>query len=113
MSQIRLGIQQRVLPHFRAPLYAAIARRISGCVEVFTGSVDSDEGVVEADGLEFGSWQLTTNLRFGWGNQRFYWQEGFTKWIDIYQPDVLAVECNPRIISNLERHLNCKLPRKK
>ena len=97
---MRLGIQQRVLPHFRAPLYEALARGNDESVEVFTGYADKDEGVVEAESLKDAQWRQTKNKCFGWRGQRFYWQVGFGKWIEQFCPDVLAVESNPRILSN-------------
>ena len=90
---MRLGIQQRVLPHFRAPLYDAIA-------EKNLGGVEKDEGLVEAESLQFAEWRRTSNLSIGWAGHRYFWQIGLAKWIENYRPEVLAVESNPRLLSN-------------
>ena len=97
---MRLGIQQRLLPHFRAPLYDAIAGKNNGPVEVFSGLPQPEEGIQRADGLRHAKWRITHNRCFTVGSQKAYWQEQFGHWLDEFKPDVLAVESNPRILSN-------------
>jgi len=97
---MRLAIQQRALPHFRAPLYDALAERHDGPVEVFTGHAESDEGIVEARQLDVAIWRKTENYCFSLGGHRFYWQQGLNDWIKQFQPDVLVAESNPRLLSN-------------
>ena len=97
---MRLGIQQRLLPHFRAPLFDAIAEKNNGPVEVFSGLPQPEEGIQRADGLRHAKWRITHNRCFTVGSQKAYWQEQFGHWLDEFKPDVLAVESNPRILSN-------------
>ena len=97
---MRLGIQQRLLPDFRGPLYDAIAQNNSGPVEVFAGFPDAGEGIKRAEGLEHANWRVCQNRRFAIGDQRAYWQPNFIDWLRTFRPEVLLVESNPRILSN-------------
>jgi len=97
---VRIGIQQRALPHYRVSLYDAIAERCSDRVEVFAGYPEPAEGVVRAESLSHAGWRRIGNVCVGVGRQKAYWQPGFVRWLENFCPDVLLAESNPRILSN-------------
>ena len=97
---MRIGIQQRALPHYRVSFYDAIAERCSDLVEVFAGFPEPSEGVVRAESLSYAEWRRTGNVCVGVGRQKAYWQPGFVRWLESFCPDVLLAEPNPRILSN-------------
>ena len=97
---MRLGIQQRLLPDFRGPLYDAIALKNLGPVEVFAGFPRAEEGIKRSEGLQHAKWQVCHNRCFAIGGQTAYWQPNFSDWLQIFKPDVLLAESNPRLLSN-------------
>jgi len=97
---VRIGIQQRALPHYRAPLYDAIAKRCPDPVEVFAGYPEASEGVRRAEALNHAEWRFSRNRCLAVGRQKAYWQPDFVGWMESFRPEVLLVESNPRILSN-------------
>ena len=97
---MRLGIQQRLLPDFRGPLYDAIALKNLGPVEVFAGFPRAEEGIKRSEGLQHAKWQVCHNRCFAIGGQTAYWQPNLSDWLQTFKPDVLLAEPNPRLLSN-------------
>jgi glycosyltransferase involved in cell wall biosynthesis len=94
----RLGLQQRVVPNYRAVFFEALARRDQGGLNVFAGQPLAAEGIEAVDSLQ--STQLVrakNHYLFDPSSPWFMcWQDGFIDWLEQWQPDVLVVEANPR-----------------
>jgi glycosyltransferase involved in cell wall biosynthesis len=94
----RLGIQQRVLPAYRALFFETLARRCTGGLSVFAGKPTKNEGIEPAKQLTIAQLVPAENLNFlNPGSPWFMcWQRGLVHWLEEYQPDALVVEANPR-----------------
>ncbi len=100
----RVGLQQRVLPAYRAPFFDALAGSCQGGLSVFAGKPLPDENIVPAEGLARAQYAPAHNRHFGRTNSPFYqcWQPGILDWLEGWQPDALIVEANPRYPSNCQ-----------
>jgi glycosyltransferase involved in cell wall biosynthesis len=96
----RLGLQQRVLPDYRAAFFDRLARACRGGLSVFAGLPDPDEGVRPAKRLEVAQLQIARNVRVGGGPARFWLQPGIEDWLQAWDPAALILEANPRYLSN-------------
>lgn len=97
----RLGIQQRVLPRYRAPFFELLASACEGGLGVFAGDPGSKEGIVPADSLQTARLFRTRNLTTASAASPLYlgWQAGLLGGLKAWQPDALVVETNPRNLS--------------
>lgn len=100
MIQARVGLQQRILPAYRAPFFELLATACLQGLSVFAGEPKPDEAVVTADKLNIAQFTPAQNLSFLGGAAYFYWQAGIIRWLQAWQPDVLVIELNPRNRSN-------------
>lgn len=100
----KLGVQQRVLPVYRAPFFELLAPACSLGLGVFAGVPGSKEGIVPADSLETARLFPARNLTTARAASPFYlgWQAGLLTWLNTWQPDVLVVETNPRTLSTFQ-----------
>jgi glycosyltransferase involved in cell wall biosynthesis len=98
--KLKLGIQQRVLPAYRAPFFDALAEAWPGEVSVFAGKPRSDESIATTDKLQKASYIPARNRHFLRVSSPFYlcWQGGLLRWLESWQPGVLIVEANPRYL---------------
>ncbi len=98
----RLGLQQRVLPAYRAPFFDALAEVCKGGLNVFAGLPGLGESIASADTLLIARFVLAHNRHFLNAESPFYvcWQSGLSRWLNEYQPDVLILEGNSRNISS-------------
>jgi glycosyltransferase involved in cell wall biosynthesis len=96
----RLGVQQRVLPAYRAPFFDALASACEGGLSVFAGHPGEDEAIRTTDHLEAARYVPARNLHLGNIGSPFYfcWQAGILKWLEMWQPEALIVEANPRYL---------------
>ncbi len=94
----KVGLQQRVIPAYRAAFFEALARRVEGGLSLFAGKPLDREGIVTAKGLESAKLVRAHNRQLFDPSSAWYmcWQEGFIEWLEAWQPDVLVVEANPR-----------------
>jgi len=94
----RVGIQQRVLPAYRAPFFDALAQECQGGLGVFAGQAGSEEAIQSADRLSNARYFPAHNLHFGKVSSAAYicWQPGLIAWLESWQPAVLILEANPR-----------------
>jgi glycosyltransferase involved in cell wall biosynthesis len=94
----RVGLQQRVIPSYRAEFLDALAKVCEGGLSVFAGKPLRKEGIDPVDRLHVAQLVLTENRNFLDPSSSFYmcWQNRFIEWLDKWQPDVLIVEANPR-----------------
>jgi glycosyltransferase involved in cell wall biosynthesis len=98
----RLGIQQRVLPAYRVPFFDALAEVCQGGLNVFAGLPGPGESIATADKLFAARFVPAHNRHFLTAESPYYvcWQSGLSRWLDLYQPDVLILEGNSRNINS-------------
>jgi glycosyltransferase involved in cell wall biosynthesis len=97
----RLGLQQRLLPSYRAPFFDALATACEGGLSVFAGQPTQGEAIQTSERLEVARYVPARNLHFGRTSSPLYlcWQVGLSRWLETWQPDALIIEANPRYIS--------------
>ena len=95
----RLGVQQRVLPAYRAPFFDLLAAACEGGMSLFTGLPRPGEGIVTTDELRIAGYQQGTNLHLFRGYLYSCYQIGLLYWLQSWDPDALIVEANPRYLS--------------
>lgn len=95
----RLGIVQRVLPRYRAPLFDCLATRCRGGMTVFAGQQASWEALATVDRLGAAGLQQARNRHLLRGSFAACWQAGLVAWLERWDPDILVVEANPRCVS--------------
>jgi glycosyltransferase involved in cell wall biosynthesis len=98
--EARLGLQQRVLPAYRAPFFNLLGRSSVQGLSVFAGEPRSDETIRNATDLEFAEWIRADNTYLLSASWYFLWQKGIIGWLNRADPDVLILEANPRYLSN-------------
>ena len=97
---LRLGLQQRVLPNYRAPFFEALSNVCTGGLSLFTGQPRKDEAIESAAGLRGAELYQTHNLHFFRGRAYLCWQAGVLKWLQSWKPQALIIEANPRYLSS-------------
>lgn len=93
---VRLGLMQRVLPGYRAPLFDALAQACPEGLGVFAGQPRPQEMIESSSDL-----RVARLFRAGNHHLPFSlcWQSGLLRWLEAWQPRVLIVEANPRYLS--------------
>ena len=96
----RLGLQQRVVPTYRAAFFEALAQSCEGGLNVFAGRPLPIEGIEPAESLQKAILVRANNrYLFNPSSPIFLcWQTNFIDWLESWQPEVLIVEANPRYI---------------
>jgi glycosyltransferase involved in cell wall biosynthesis len=94
----RVGLQQRVLPEYRAPFFDCLAQICAGGLGVFAGQPLPVEQIRTTATLHHAKFFRAHNRHFLHPASPLYqcWQAGFLAWLQEWQPDVLIVEANPR-----------------
>ena len=94
----RLGLQQRVIPSYRALFLDTLANSCEKGLSVFAGKPLPDEGIETVESLRSAKLVQAKNRHlFNPGSALFLcWQSGFLDWLEDWQPDALIVEANPR-----------------
>jgi glycosyltransferase involved in cell wall biosynthesis len=97
----RLGLQQRVLPSYRAVFLDTLARACRGGLSVFAGEPLSIEGIDPIDKLHNAQYVKAKNRYISDPSSPMFvcWQGGFLRWLEAWRPDVLIVEANPRYLT--------------
>lgn len=97
----RLGVQQRVLPTYRAPFFEALAAACQGGLSVFAGQPLKEENIPQAEALMAARYVPAVNHHFLQPDSSLYecWQSGLAAWLENWKPEVLIVEANPRYLS--------------
>lgn len=95
----RLGIQQRVLPSYRAPFFEALAAACDGGLSVFAGMPRPQEGIQSAGSLAQARWHRARNVHLLHGPLYLCWQPGLRRWLERWDPDALILEPNPRYLA--------------
>jgi glycosyltransferase involved in cell wall biosynthesis len=94
----RLGLQQRVLPSYRAVFLDTLAKACLGGLSVFAGEPLPVEGIDPVDKLQVALYVKARNRYISDPSTPLFvcWQGGFLTWLETWQPDALIVEANPR-----------------
>jgi len=93
-----VGLQQRVIPSYRAAFFEMLAKACSGGLCIFAGNPLPKEGIEPVDNLQIATLVHAKNMNLLDPSSSMYmcWQNGFIHWLEDWQPDVLIVEANPR-----------------
>jgi len=94
----QLGLQQRVLPSYRAPFFDMLAAACEGGMSLFAGQPRAEESIVSGE-LQIAEYAPARNIHLLKGSLYFCYQRGFLDWLSGWKPDVLIVEANPRYLS--------------
>ncbi len=95
----RLGLQQRVLPSYRAPLFDLLAGACTGGMSLFAGLPRPEESIATTDQLHVAQYALARNIHILKGPLYLCCQKGILDWLAAWNPDALIMEANPRYIS--------------
>ncbi|HWQ45214.1 MAG TPA: glycosyltransferase family 4 protein [Longilinea sp.] len=93
---LKVGIQQRVLPTYRAPFFEMLAVSCSKGLAVFAGQPPAEDMVEQAAGLKHALFFEAENHQSKIAGQVFFKQGGLIDWLENWQPDILVIEANPR-----------------
>jgi len=93
---IRLAIQQRVIPTYRAPFLELLATHPDLHVGVFAGEPKNKEQINIIHQLNGIDYQLSKNIHLFDGKFYICLQPEFKNWVLNWEPDVLILEANPR-----------------
>lgn len=96
----RAGIQQRMLPAYRAPFFDSLARALPGSLSIFAGAPRPGEAIPQADSLQTAKWIKADNRYLGRGKLSAIWQSGWREWLTAMDPEVVVFEAHPRLLSN-------------
>jgi len=94
----RLGLQQRVLPAYRAPFFDMLGSVCEGEMSLFAGQPRAEESIVSGD-LQVAKYAQARNIHLLKGPLYFCYQRGLLNWLSDWNPDALIVEANPRYLS--------------
>lgn len=96
---LRLGLQQRVLPEYRVPFVEALACTAGKGLSVFAGQPRQIETIKTETNLSCARYIDAHNLHLGTGSFYTCVQTNFLDWLNEWQPELLIVEANPRYLS--------------
>ena len=96
----RLGIIQRVLPSYRRPFFERLAQRFKGTTSLFVGQPMVDEGIKTESHVPGVEVYHSVNRYWRGPGGMLCWQSGLRSWLERFNPQVLVVEANPRILSH-------------
>src|ERR1041385_492021 len=83
----KLGLQQRVLPNYRAPFFDLLASACEGGMSLFAGSPRSSEGITTTDQLKAVNYNPGKNIHFLSGSLYLCYQFGLMEWLHNWNPD--------------------------
>lgn len=96
---VRLGLQQRVLPEYRVPFIETLACAATRGLSVFAGQPRRIESIKTESNLGCAGFVNANNLHLGTGGFYTCVQTNFLDWLNQWQPEALIVEANPRYLS--------------
>lgn len=94
----RVGLQQRVLPAYRAPLFDLLAQRCPQGLSIFAGQPRPTEMIAAGASLQNAHYYPANNLHLLKGGLYLCWQSNLLDWLEDWQPYTLILEANPRYI---------------
>lgn len=95
----KLGLQQRVLPNYRAPFFDLLASACEGGMSLFTGLPRPVEGITTAKELQVAKYQQGQNIHLFSDSLYLCYQRGLINWLENWNPDALIMEANARYLS--------------
>ncbi len=95
----RVGLIQRCLPNYRAPFFNLLGSVCLGGLSVTSGNLRPDEAIETCSSLSQAQLTILKNVYFFKDAFQLCWQRGIINWLERWNPDVLIVEANPRILS--------------
>jgi glycosyltransferase involved in cell wall biosynthesis len=95
----KLAVQQRVLPHYRAPFFDLLASACDGGMSLFTGLPRKSEGITTTNQLQITNYHPGQNVHLFSGPLYLCYQRGLINWLEEWDPEALIVEANPRYLS--------------
>ena len=95
----KLGLQQRVLPIYRAAFFDLLASACDGGLSLFTGLPRPIEGITVAKELNVTKYKLGKNIHLFGGNFYLCYQQGLLDWLKEWNPNALIMEANSRYLS--------------
>jgi len=100
MIPVRLGVQQRVFPIYRAPFFETLGASCTNGFSLFAGLPRSNEGIESQSTLKNGELVEARNTHFLGGSAYLLWQRNLLAWLESWQPELLVMEANPRYLSS-------------
>lgn len=94
----RLGVQQRVIPEYRAPLFDSLAAACLRGLSVFAGEPRASEAIDARAVLKIAHRAHANNLHLFRGKAYLCLQPNFISWLKEWQPEALIVEANARYL---------------
>lgn len=94
----KVGLIQRVLPHYRKPFFDALGKACTGGLSIFSGSPRPAESIKPVDELDHAQITQGKNLHIFGGRLYTCIQLGLMNWLKTCDPDILIVEANPRYL---------------
>ena len=113
-GEFRVGIIQRVLPHYRLPFFNLLSKTLPGTWQLISGDPSPHETLRSRPDMLANIMHAEACNRHIF-NGKFYicWQAGLIPWLKAFKPDILVVEANPRLISNYIAILWAKIHKRK
>ena len=96
----RLALQQRVLPHYRAPFFDLLAESCAHGMSLFAGQPRAIESIKTTQDLQMAKLIPAKNRHILSGALYFCYQENITDWLKNCDPDALVLEANPRYLAS-------------
>jgi glycosyltransferase involved in cell wall biosynthesis len=95
----RIGLQQRVLPAYRSEFVDRLADACRG-LQVFAGRSRPREAILAGESPQKAVWVRADNRYLLSERTYLLWQPGLLPWLQMWRPDALILEANPRYLSN-------------
>lgn len=97
----RLGLQQRVLPAYRAQFFDTLSLTCTGGLSIFAGLPRPGEGIASTSSLREARLATARNYHFQDPSSPLFllWQGDLLHWLEQWNPDALVVEANSRYLS--------------
>lgn len=96
----RLGVIQRVLTTYRAPFFDWLAETAGFDVAVLAGQPMAGEVIKVVDEMDHAQFYAAKNRYWLGPGNMIIWQSNVGRWLRDFDPDVLVLEANPRILSH-------------
>jgi len=97
---IRVGIIQRVIAVYRKPFFEKLARMNDIALSVFSGQSSPYEAIKTTEKIHLVHLFNTKNHYFSGPLGMICWQQNIIKWLLQFNPDILVLDANPRILSS-------------
>jgi glycosyltransferase involved in cell wall biosynthesis len=101
IREVRLGLQQRVLPAYRIPFFDALAKACPKGLSVFAGQARPEELIETGGGIfpfQHAQYFPAHNRHIFRGSFYLCWQSNLLDWLEQWQPGALILEANPRYL---------------